>query len=391
MGNLKSLLLISGLLSVNSAIAAPVPDPSQFDDICYLARYPDVVSSWVNKKDKLAIDHWNQHGKAEGRIPGCSANQLPITMTANFPNSLTIRSEPAEGSPIEITSFPKALGGAIGSVKWKGVEFINRADRGRELQSAISYDDNGECYNPTEAGTHTDKKDTSSSVLRYVKYSPGVWENTAQMAFWLYGDRVGGGCKDGPQVSTPFSKTLINKNINMNYKGDSAVIEYIVSFKNPVGVPKQKTTYELLTGYLTTDFHRFYEINPSNLTMVTVDNFIPLTSPGYPNSGSEISQRDDHMRPIIASNQAGSHAMGAFFPKQSIPGVFHGYELFKFGIKNGATGGPQGKGTTKWSIVASDTSPNQSLRTFRVLLIVGSLNEVSAKLKSLMATEGIQP
>ena len=40
--------------------------------------------------------------------------------------------------------------GAISSVKYKGIELINSADRGRLLQSAVSFDGMGECLNPTE-------------------------------------------------------------------------------------------------------------------------------------------------------------------------------------------------------------------------------------------------
>ena len=52
------------------------------------------------------------------------------------------------------------LAGAIDSVRWDGVEFIDSHDHGRQLQSAINADVDGvfhaECYNPTEAGSVVD-------------------------------------------------------------------------------------------------------------------------------------------------------------------------------------------------------------------------------------------
>jgi hypothetical protein len=60
------------------------------------------------------------------------------------------------GKPLVIQTTSR-LAGAIDSVKWDGVEFINSHDHGRQLQSAINADVDGvyhtECYNPTEAGS----------------------------------------------------------------------------------------------------------------------------------------------------------------------------------------------------------------------------------------------
>jgi len=46
--------------------------------------------------------------------------------------------------------------GAIDYVAWNGKQFISDYDHGRELQIAVTVDDFGERYNPTEAGSVTD-------------------------------------------------------------------------------------------------------------------------------------------------------------------------------------------------------------------------------------------
>jgi hypothetical protein len=57
------------------------------------------------------------------------------------------------------------VAGAIDYLAWNGMQFINAADHGRELQYAIS-NQYGECYNPTEAGSMNDGAGpTTSSVL----------------------------------------------------------------------------------------------------------------------------------------------------------------------------------------------------------------------------------
>lgn len=53
-----------------------------FDEACYLNRYPDVVTNWVNSGGR-ALDHWNTRGQFENRIPGCT-NQAgaPVSSSA---------------------------------------------------------------------------------------------------------------------------------------------------------------------------------------------------------------------------------------------------------------------------------------------------------------------
>ncbi len=58
-------------------------------------------------------------------------------------------------SPIVMTTTSR-LAGAIHSLRWRGHEFIDSADHGRQLQTATNLDCctamTAETYNPTEAG-----------------------------------------------------------------------------------------------------------------------------------------------------------------------------------------------------------------------------------------------
>ena len=59
-----------------------------------------------------------------------------------------------DGDVLSITTSTM-FGGAVMSLIWRGVEFIDTFDHGRELQYAAHYDfrgNRGECFNPTEAG-----------------------------------------------------------------------------------------------------------------------------------------------------------------------------------------------------------------------------------------------
>ena len=80
-------------------------------------------------------------------------------MASELPNGDAQIRARAGGSEIIVTTAAR-FAGAIQSLTWDGVEFINSADHGRELQSACSFDNtsmaNAETFNPTEAGSRSD-------------------------------------------------------------------------------------------------------------------------------------------------------------------------------------------------------------------------------------------
>src|ERR1700757_3591251 len=89
-----------------------------------------------------------------------------------------------EGSPVQVCAYVR-YAGAIGSLKWKGIEFIDHHDHGRELQTAVSYDNLGEGENPTEAGAGSDRGDPiSSSLLLGMKSSGPTLTTRTRMAYW---------------------------------------------------------------------------------------------------------------------------------------------------------------------------------------------------------------
>lgn len=51
---------------------------SEFDEVCYLARYPAVAEKWVSD-DRTAFSHWKAYGQFEDRIPGCNDTSAKST------------------------------------------------------------------------------------------------------------------------------------------------------------------------------------------------------------------------------------------------------------------------------------------------------------------------
>ncbi|MFX7820800.1 hypothetical protein ABTK26_21005, partial [Acinetobacter baumannii] len=76
----------------------------------------------------------------------------------------------------------------IHSLTWNGKEFIDSADHGRQLQSAINLDCGkairAETFNPTEAGSRRDGAGpTSSSRLLKLSAKGNTLETLSRMAF----------------------------------------------------------------------------------------------------------------------------------------------------------------------------------------------------------------
>ena len=68
----------------------------------------------------------------------------------------TIRSSEKVDDSYIFLSCSERTGGAVDSLVWKDKEFINNWDHGRQLQSAMTVQNYGECWNPTEAGGRSD-------------------------------------------------------------------------------------------------------------------------------------------------------------------------------------------------------------------------------------------
>lgn len=80
----------------------------------------------------------------------------------------------------------RRFAGAISSLTYRNVQYVDVADHGREIQSAVQVDDLGECFNPTEAGSEADRRAaTSSSLLLSISNTGNVLRTVTRPAFWL--------------------------------------------------------------------------------------------------------------------------------------------------------------------------------------------------------------
>lgn len=128
--------------------------------------------------------------------------------------------------------------GAIASVRWGGMEFIDTQDHGREIQTAWQGNDAGECFNPTEAGSAYDGfgLTTTSEILSLTTTATSI-ETVVHPAFWLrageksqwcgFTGRGGSPWKGGSALNRRLrSASTLKKIISLGYEGIPNVLVY---------------------------------------------------------------------------------------------------------------------------------------------------------------------
>ncbi len=220
------------------------------------------------------------------------------------------------GKPLVIRTTSR-LAGAIDSVKWTGVEFIDSHDHGRQLQSAINADVDGvyhvECYNPTEAGSVVDALGPrSTSRLEMISFKDGMLSTCSRMAYWLApGMKSHGHLAQNREL---LSNHVLTKQVRIGRPGMDHVLDYKVTFTVPADRPHKFLQVEALTGYMPWSFSEELRFDAKTATLV------PL-----------LRQDGEQRDPVVLSTPSGSHAMGVFTPDRPPAGQpAVGYGRFKF-------------------------------------------------------------
>jgi hypothetical protein len=256
-------------------------------------------------------------------------------------------------SEIVVTADPR-FAGAISSLVFRGVEHLDSVDNGRLMQSASSFEQMGECYNPTEGGGRDDRGRKSSSSLVAGRAHDRELATTVRMAFWLRPGTAYKGprrpyCGTRPdlvraQNSTVLSSHFLHKQVLIGFRGRENVIEYRVAYDVPYSM--RNAVFEAVTGYMPARFDRHYLVNRSG----------ELVEP---------ERRDrEQDRPVILATRNGRFAMGVYSPE--LPREGRGYGHFSFPAER----------TEKWNCVFREPSVEQRRYCYRCYVAVGTLAEV---------------
>lgn len=266
------------------------------------------------------------------------------------------------GKPLVIRTTSR-LAGAIDSVRWDGVEFIDSHDHGRQLQSALNADFEGafhvECYNPTEAGSVVDALGPrSTSRLEFIAVQEGELVTRSRMAFWLAPGMKSHG--QPAQNTELLSRHGLEKRVRIGRPGMEHVLDYRVAFTVPADRPHRYLQFEALTGYMPSTFSEPL-------------SFDAATGVLKPRARRNAEQRE----PVVLSTPSGSHAMGVFTPDRSPAGQPPvGYGSFDF---------PSDK-VVKWNCVfrLRQAEPIPAGRhAFQLFVVVGSREDCRRTLVEL--------
>jgi hypothetical protein len=256
-------------------------------------------------------------------------------IAAAVPNGAAVLRLPLAGAELAVTTTPR-LAGAVHSITWNGVEFIDSLDHGRQLQSAASFDaaKGGrfvpECYNPTEAGSRRDHVGPhSTSRILYQHSTPTELTTRTRAAFWLApGERSDG----EPALNREtLSQHLFTKTLLLNDGGDPHRIRYRITFTLPAGERHNLAQFEAVTGYMPPRFGTFEAFDAK------AERLVPLSDgPG------------EQAMPVVFSTANGSHAMGIIEAERpAVECRGPGYGRFRFAAER----------VVKWNAVYRITNP----------------------------------
>ncbi len=294
-----------------------------------------------------------------------AASALPATVNGDS----VIRGKAGESEIVIKTT--NRLAGAIDSLTWNGVQFIDSFDHGRQLQSALSFDGGSnepfwaERFNPTEAGSRGDQTgDTSTSHLIHLSAADNLLETHVQMAFWLPpGEKSFG----RPALNqTELSNHQLSKQVRIGWKELPHVIRYETTFHVADNEPHRFAQFEALTGYMPEHFNQFLTWDPQKNRIRSLDD-----GPG------------EQSLPVVFSTVDKQHAMAIFCPEGVLgqpaeSGDLSGPTYGRFRFKN--------EKVVKWNCVFRVRNQPKIVAgdyQFSMFVVVGSLSQVQSTLNEI--------
>lgn len=296
-------------------------------------------------------------------MASCSLALLLVTSPVRAQTADASISGNVGSDRIVLTASGSRFAGAISSLTFRGVQYVNIADHGREFQSAIQLDNLGECYNPNEAGSKADGSGfKSSSVLKSLSSNNGILASSTTPAFWLRpGENYGKPCSPFTSISTAQNTTVLsNYTIARTSQFYGPSIPNLIKVDVSFTVPESRTSasIEPFTGYLPPSFNLFLTWDRTNrvLTRVTAN-----------------TTRQQTQNAVIVAQPSGLHSQGVISP--GINGTNPSQAYYAYFFFPGSTA------TAKWSCVygVSNITAGSGLK-FSCPIALGTVDEVIAAL-----------
>jgi hypothetical protein len=292
---------------------------------------------------------------------------VAIAPSAAFARSASI-SQRFKGDRITISVDGTRFAGAISSLTFRNVQYVDIADHGREIQSAIQVDNLGECFNPNEAGAESDHTaPSSSSRLLSLSNAGNVLRTVTRPAFWLSpNQKYGRPCSPRTNAATAQNQTILsNYTIARRTSFYGASIPNLIRADVSFRIPEKRgsASIEALTGYLPATFNRWFQYDPATHRVEDL-------------KGSSTNQRTT--LPLIVATADGKNAMGVISPGISPGNDSQGYyAYFTFGGRTPSS---------KWACVYNHGSISAgTILSYTCLMAVGTVDEVESALSAYAA------
>ena len=134
---------------------------------------------------------------------------------------------------VQLTATPR-LAGAVEFLTFKGKQFLDNLDHGREMQTAYWNNGKGGCENPTQAGNGDDgtNQTTSTSVMRSQSSTWNSYTSTVWPAYWFSMGEACDGSGGNTVVSNVASDQPLTTVVTVGVDGDDQVIHYVSTIEN---------------------------------------------------------------------------------------------------------------------------------------------------------------
>ncbi len=238
-----------------------------------------------------AVDPFSRRVFLAGLAAAPTLTGAPANGAAPAPSGALSLATQLGGEPLLLRSEAR-FAGAISSLRFRGMEYVNADDHGRLFQGAVQFEGLGECLNPTLGGSSTDRRRGSSRLLSQA-IAPARWVTTTQMAWW---NRAGedvcttpGGLRRRPAARGRLSDVLFTQRHRFDASSTPRVVEAEVIVT--LGSPRHDVVVEALTLYAPPAFDTFYLWRGGRLTL-----------------DDDLGRPGERADPVVLSTADGRHA-----------------------------------------------------------------------------------
>lgn len=247
--------------------------------------------------------------------------------------------QPYAGGKIVLKTFAR-FGGAIGSLTWNGVEFVDSHDKGRlwQVSTHFSTPTNGNAVEEDEAGMASDPAGKSTTGIIGVAHGAN-WVHTKVDPSLYFG---GGKSRD----------TITEKVVTLGLPGHPNVIDWKMTVR--LLTEQQNVTVEAPTCYLPPAFNKFYTYSKGAITPFEATKDGVWSAPG----------------PLVVEDTAKKTALG-FIGLSPSPTYAAWLNCL-------------GANTTKLATYCHKENPGIGPQFYHTQLVVGPTQNVVATMKTLL-------